>query len=370
MATENNPETQNVRLFGDVFLYDDVANKSECILMKNNKKCGSKINGCRAYNLKRHLKGVHSDFQANIIENNYTLNLSSDYIHNACVEMVTINGRPFACLNDSGFLKIIDPLLNFIEKKHGNKIYVTKDIIKVQMQKICDRIRQYIQNETKDSLVSVMIDTATKSARAILGVNIQYIIDGRLVVRTLKMLHLTESHTGKYLARAVVDTLKEFNISVRQIYSQTTDNAANVLLSTKLLDELAQSCNDDGNPSTFEEIENEFYVELMKEAEREFFRNENVPDHVMKLSCGEHTFQLALNDALDASDEVSELIQKVRNVAKKLRTPNIINALKEKKLNFPVLDNETRWFGKQKMVRKRESLVYVIQNLRPIKLNE
>lgn len=354
MATEINPDIQNLRLFGDIFLYDEEAKKSECILLKNNKKCGSTIKGCRPYNLKRHVRIVHRDFEANIIENEHTLNLSSEYIHNACVEMVTLNGRPFTCVNDSGFLKIINPLLDFIEKKHGNKINVTKDIIKSQMQNVCDRIRQYIMDETKHSLVSVMIDTATRSTRAILGVNIQYIIDGRIVVRTLKMLHLTERHTGKYLARAVVDTLKEFNISVRQIYSQTTDNAANVLLSTKLLDELAEAENaDDGNPSTFEAIEEEFYVELMKEVEREFFQTKDVQDHVMKLSCGEHTFQLAFNDALKRCNETADLIEKIRSVAKKLRTPNIVNALKEKKLNFPLLDNDTRWFGIERMVRKK-----------------
>lgn len=209
-------------------------------------------------------------------------------------------------MNDSGFLKIINPLLDFIEKRHGIKIHVTKDIIKSQMQNVYDLICQHIISGTKDSLVSVMIDTATRSTRAILGVNIQYIIDGRIVVRTLKMLHLTERHTGNYLAHAVVDTLKEFNISVRQVYSQTTDNAANVLLLTKLLDELAEAEHaDDGNPSTFKEIEDEFYIELMKEVEREFIQNENVQEHVMKLSCGEHTFQLAFNDALDACDQIS-----------------------------------------------------------------
>lgn len=353
MATESDQEIQNVRLFGDVFLYDEDKNKSECILMKNGKKCGTFLTSRRAYNLRRHVTTVHADFKANIIENNCTLNLSSTYIHNACVEMVTVNGRPFASLTDSGFLKLINPLLDFIEKKHGERIHITKDIAINHMKNICEQIRQCIMNETKDSLVSVMIDTATRSTRSILGVNIQYIIDGRIVVRTLKMMRLNQKHTGKYLATAVVDTLKEFNISVHQIYSQTTDNAANVLLSSKILDELAETENaNDENPLTFEEIEEEFFIELLKEVEREFFQVENIQENVMRLPCGEHTFQLAFNDALDACDEATNLMQKVRNVAKKLRTPNIINALKEKKLNFPLIDNDTRWTGKQKMVRK------------------
>lgn len=34
MAEENNQEIQSVNLFGDVFLYDEEKDKSECILMK------------------------------------------------------------------------------------------------------------------------------------------------------------------------------------------------------------------------------------------------------------------------------------------------------------------------------------------------
>lgn len=353
MAEENNQEQQTVRLFGDVFLYDSIIKKSKCIWITNGKQCGTYITTNRPYNLKRHLKHCHKDLNAKIIDNDCKTFLTSSFIYNCCVEMLTINGRPFSSLLDSGFLKLTKPLLDYIEQINGEKINITIDAVKSHMNNISSEIRQHIMNETKGLLVSVMIDTATRCNRAILGINIQYVIDGRIVVRTLKMLRLTESHTGKSLAHAVIDTLKEFNINACQIYSQTTDNGANVLLSTKLLDELVEAEKNASAESalTFEEVEEEFYMELLKEAEREFFNNPNVPENVAKLSCGEHTFQLAFNDALKATNPAMNLIEKVKNIAKKLRTPNILNALKEKKLNFPLIDNDTRWTGKYRMVR-------------------
>lgn len=38
-------------------------------------------------------------------------------IINACVELVTVNGRPYSMLNDTGFRKIIDHVLKGINKK-------------------------------------------------------------------------------------------------------------------------------------------------------------------------------------------------------------------------------------------------------------
>lgn len=36
-------------------------------------------------------------------------------IIDACVELVTVNGRTFSALNDSGFRKMLDPVLNGVK---------------------------------------------------------------------------------------------------------------------------------------------------------------------------------------------------------------------------------------------------------------
>ncbi|EFN65217.1 hypothetical protein EAG_08345, partial [Camponotus floridanus] len=38
------------------------------------------------------------------------LNMTRKDLENSCVELVTVNGRPFNILNDSGFQNIINPI--------------------------------------------------------------------------------------------------------------------------------------------------------------------------------------------------------------------------------------------------------------------
>ena len=39
------------------------------------------------------------------------VNMNEKTLENACLELVTINGRSFKLINDSGFRKILNPLL-------------------------------------------------------------------------------------------------------------------------------------------------------------------------------------------------------------------------------------------------------------------
>lgn len=121
MAEENIQEIPTAYLFGDIFIYCSTEKKSKCILKINDKKCGAMLNSTRPYNLKRHVERVHLEFAAKIIVNECNLNLSAKYVLNCCVEMLTINGRPFAFLSDSGFLKLINPCLDFIAKEAGKE---------------------------------------------------------------------------------------------------------------------------------------------------------------------------------------------------------------------------------------------------------
>lgn len=53
--------------------------------------------------------------------------LNKKMIIDACVDLVTVNGRPFSMLNDTGFRKILDPVLNgFQEKKFTINSYSIK----------------------------------------------------------------------------------------------------------------------------------------------------------------------------------------------------------------------------------------------------
>lgn len=45
------------------------------------------------------------------------VNITHKKIIDACVELVTVNGRPYSALDDSGFKKILNPILSGFKNK-------------------------------------------------------------------------------------------------------------------------------------------------------------------------------------------------------------------------------------------------------------
>ncbi|XP_050054097.1 uncharacterized protein LOC126549317 [Aphis gossypii] len=136
----------------------------------------------------------------------------------ACVDLVTVNGRPYSVLNDSGFKKIINPILDGLDKKVARQ-YVHEESLAIQKE---------IRTEafTKAKLISLKLDAVTKLNRSFLGINIQYIVGDYIKLRTLALIELTQSHTGFYLKEIILNVLKKYNIEHDQIYTITSDNGA------------------------------------------------------------------------------------------------------------------------------------------------
>lgn len=65
----------------------------------------------------------------NPVKRNIQISLDMKGIIDACVEIVTVNGRPFSALNDSGFCKILHPLLTGI----NNKVAINSESIRLKI---------------------------------------------------------------------------------------------------------------------------------------------------------------------------------------------------------------------------------------------
>lgn len=55
-----------------------------------------------------------------------TINMSEQILLTACVELVTMNGRPLTMMKDSGFRKIIDPILVGLGSQGENQLLKNK----------------------------------------------------------------------------------------------------------------------------------------------------------------------------------------------------------------------------------------------------
>lgn len=201
------------------------------------------------------------------------------------------------------------------------------------IKKSATKLRQLIKNEISDRMISLKYDSASRLNRGIFGVNCQFMVEGKIVIRTLAMQELTTSHTGEHLKDEILDILSNYSIEKTQIYSSTSDNGTNMLKASELLEE-----------SIFSEVE-----ELTKDKEFDLEPDLSVLSSVFSvLRCAPHTFQLFVDDFVKT---LKDEIPSVRNFVKAARTPTNRRLLTANKVKQPPLDVETRWSSTYKMLK-------------------
>ena len=118
---------------------------------------------------------------------------------------------------------------------------------------LANSIRNDIKTDIQNKFISLKIDSATRLNRSILGVNAQYIKDGKPILRSLAMKEMTQRHISEYIKACVLKVLESYEISLDQVFSIISDNGPNMIKSITLLsnaqqEQTVQSNND--QPST------------------------------------------------------------------------------------------------------------------------
>lgn len=210
-------------------------------------ECESKqFNGRKKYNLVAHAK-THTIFFAKnyITEAAITAQMPYKRLHfiQACAEMVTVNGLPVCTLNKSGFREVVaDKVQELKDAKWGDGLVGHCPAIKEHISYLSSEIIKTVKEEVNGKFVSLMVDTATKFRRSILGLSLQFLSGTSIVIRSIGMVHLYSSRTSKHIADTILDQLKLFGIQIWQIISITTDNASNM---TAMIDQCNQMYNDE-----------------------------------------------------------------------------------------------------------------------------
>lgn len=165
------------------------------------------------------------------IDSSIPVFLDAEAVIEACVTIVTENGRPFKALDDKGFRMILDPVLIGL----GGSLTIGADNIGVRVIARASQLREKMKEELKNRSICLKIDCAKRLGRSILGVNAQFIENGKIRLRTLSVMEIKDRQTGVVLKKLVSDVLKEFDVKLNQVYPVTTDNGANIVLAVKLL---------------------------------------------------------------------------------------------------------------------------------------
>lgn len=372
----------------DFFQYDGIKNSTICLV----DGCEIKFTNYYKSTLRRHIISFHPEL-LDIIEpikrrctpKEKCGNSRIMEIRKLLVELTTVHGRPIAIVDDEAMVKILNMAADSKEKMF-TAAQLQKDIFEAERQIKCS-----ITGYVKGKMVSVLTDIASRYGRSILGVNIQYIIDNDLVIRTVGTIRMKSAHSGKYIAELIRDNLQMYGISIDHIYTYTSDNGANVVKAREELEKLIHSPQEEHEPAddtsnddhiveailadeddegitlssmstpnfdrpTADNCHSCLMCQLQTETDPDriqsitehinaiFAMNENGQrDCVAGLLCAAHTLQLAINDAIKKLETKTGLLRKAKDVCLRLRRQNILDIISSRKLPMPILNNVTRW---------------------------
>lgn len=342
--------------------------------------CRSDLKITKASHLYRHIRQKHHSKLAEIFpEKDGNLAYLREETIWICVEHIAKCGRPIQSLSDSSMQKLLKPRLDAL---HDSPYKLSFNEIKKNMatwiHEISSEVRSRIKNEVDGNFFSVMFDTVTKMRRSILGVNIQWISDGKIKERTLAMQKIYSRHTADNISKMVIDLVQNvYGLSLNDLAAATVDNARNMTAAVRKIDKFVTSMkSNDGNGSNSnnesdhesdessdeEDDEDEQSLEklwlapeyqkhLLEAVATSLCSNHKpiLQESVETIHCGGHTAQLCVEEALKNSNCVP-IVNKAREIVKQLHCQSLVLQLEEKKLPVPPMDNTTRWFSTYLMV--------------------
>ena len=152
--------------------------------------------------------------------------------------VTTPMGLPLSVSEKTGICKLLTPILDKLD------IYLNRACMHNRVLLQANQLRQVIAAEVEGKYICLKVDIASRNERGFLGINIQYILEGCLRLRTLAVKEMFERHTGKEIKRCILDVLESFRINIFQVYSITTDNASNMLKCGQLIYEEVEEALD------------------------------------------------------------------------------------------------------------------------------
>lgn len=174
-----------------------------------------------------------------------------------------------------------------------------------------------------------------KISTLFLGVNVQFVKNRKLIIRSLGMITMKERQTSENIKSEVKNILSKFDTTLDQVFAVTVVNGSNMIKSVTLIEdeinEVQISDTTDFEDSLLEDENNE---EMVYDA----VDCNNLPC----MRCAAHTLQLAVNEILK-NDVFKRIIKSLREIAKKCRNVKYEYLFKQSNVPYPRLDVETRW---------------------------
>lgn len=199
-----------------------------------------------------------------------------------------------------------------------------------------------------------MVDIASRYCRSVLGVNVAYFDSGQSKVRTIGMHVIRCSQTAANIVKMIKKDLSDYCIQLNQLVAITTDNGKNMIKTVVGIDSEFQSkmntfCSISESDSSDDDFnidsdifDGKYYEDLLTQVRSEFEQC-YYTDMIHGISCAAHCLNLVVSKAIKRTDSIKNLLDKCRELVKKLRTPRFRTMLEESNQNMAIIDVKTLW---------------------------
>lgn len=342
--------------------------------------CKSKPMKCsKPANLKRHLYQLHPQVFADLFPHEVSAKKKADLeAFNAmqdAIELVTVNGYPFSMLNASGMRGFIKSRIESV-RSGGHFLAINRLDIVQKVAEESKRVQNYIAADMHGKSISIMFDVCTVATLSVLGINASYMKGTDVVCRSLGIIKIEKRHSSVALADMVFDILAQYGVSLKNVFSITTDTAKNATATSDILNLVLNNHEQENlseqNIFDFEhdddgldfgiDVENEvelqniidneaMQTQLIRDVAENIAREHGSIEMINQINCGTHVLQLSVNDAL-AEANSQRTIQSVHDMCVLMRTQIVMIEIRKTgtKIILPPLDNITRWNSKYMMV--------------------
>lgn len=372
---------------------EDIEDHFVCQLCVKQKKVAKPLSGKSKPNLRSHMSKTHPKEYKEFCDpsKKYSLAEKRKIVMQSFAEIVTVNGRPFEYLKDSGFQRLIKCDLeelsdggmpiNFSDNYQELKSYIAH---------LATTIKTEIIEDLKNQHISILMDLGTKNNISFLGINSQCMINDDVVIHSLGVIPMDGPHTAKYIQEKFTDCLKDFGIEEDSVVSLTTDNGRNLIATTNNFDaHLKEICENaiggdnresgsvqrQTNAPELNQIsdlldEHDLGIIFAQAADDEemdrIMNDENDFDELFSevcgniqkstflvntVRCGAHTIQLMVIDAIKVSSFYKVLCLS-RSIVKLLRTHKFQYEARDAGIQYtpPLIFCTTRWDADYLMV--------------------
>lgn len=157
----------------------------------------------------RHLRRTHKQIFEEIKANKLNTNINKSIDRNlelrvkvdpneilkACISLLTVHALPISAVEYPAFKILIRPYIESLETR-GIKLIINQDKMKEHISTCAQKVKKFISDEMHGKLFCLLADIASRYNRSILGVNVAYMSDGKVIPRTIGMHVLRCSHTA------------------------------------------------------------------------------------------------------------------------------------------------------------------------------